>query len=232
MIGIYKITSPSGRVYIGQSTDIDFRFNAYKKLKCKSQVRIYMSLVKHGVESHTFEVIEECSVDLLNERERYWQDFYDVLGKNGLNCNLVSTSNSPKVLSDEMKSRISASLTGFKHSEESRVKISKGLIGRPVSDETRRKLSESNKNKHSSPETARKISEALKGRKIPKDVIEKRRKSQSGSNSAHARIVLNTENGVFYGCIKEAAECYGINKSTLNNFLIGHRKNKTCLVYA
>ena len=191
-----------------------------------------MSLVKHGVESHTFEVIEECSIDLLNERERYWQDFYDVLGKNGLNCNLVSTSNSPKVLSDKMKSRISASLTGFKHSEESRVKISKGLIGRPVSDETRRKLSESNKNKHSSPETARKISEALKGRKIPKEVIDKRSKNQSGSNHYKARVILNTQNGVFYGCIKEAAECYGINKSTLNNFLIGHRKNKTCLVYA
>lgn len=232
MIGIYKITSPIGRIYVGQSIDVVLRFQTYKKLKCKSQLRVYNSFVKYGVENHTFEIIEECSVDLLNERERYWQDFYEVLGKNGLNCNLVSTDNSPKVLSDEMKSRISASLTGFRHTEESRAKISKGLTGRPVSQETRFKISESNKNKHRSPETARKISEALKGRKIPKDVIEKRRKSQSGSNSAHARIVLNTENGVFYGCIKEAAECYGINKSTLNNFLIGHRKNKTSLVYA
>jgi group I intron endonuclease len=188
--------------------------------------------MKHGVDNHVFEIVEECSPESLNERERYWQDFYNVLGKEGLNCLLVSTDSLQRVLSDEMKLKISNSLTGFRHTEESRAKISKGLTGRPVSQETRFKISESNKNKHRSPETARKISEALKGRKIPKDVIEKRRKSQSGSNSAHARIVLNTENGVFYGCIKEAAECYGINKSTLNNFLIGHRKNKTSLVYA
>ena len=232
MIGIYKITSPAGRIYIGQSTDIDYRFSSYKRLKCKPQLRIYNSFMKHGVDNHVFEIVEECSPESLNERERYWQDFYNVLGKEGLNCLLVSTDSLQRVLSDEMKLKISNSLTGFRHTEESRAKISKGLTGRPVSQETRFKISESNKNKHRSPETARKISEALKGRKIPKDVIEKRRKSQSGSNSAHARIVLNTENGVFCGCIKEAAECYGINKSTLNNFLIGHRKNKTSLVYA
>jgi group I intron endonuclease len=232
MIGIYKITSPAGRIYIGQSTDIDYRFSSYKRLKCKPQLRIYNSFMKHGVDNHVFEIVEECSPESLNERERYWQDFYNVLGKEGLNCLLVSTDSLQRVLSDEMKLKISNSLTGFRHTEESRAKISKGLTGRPVSDETRRKLSESNKNKHCSPETARKISEALKGRKIPKEVIEKRRKSQSGSNSAHARIVLNTENGVFYGCIKEAADCYGISRSTLNNFLIGHRKNKTSLVYA
>ena len=179
MIGIYKITSPSGRVYIGQSTDIDFRFGAYKKLKCKLQVRIYRSLVKHGVDNHVFEIVEECSPELLNERERYWQEFYDVLGKNGLNCVLVSTDSLQRVLSEEMKLKISNSLTGFRHTEESRAKISKGLTGRPVSEETRHKLSESNKNKHRLPETARKISEALKGRKIPKEVIEKRRKSKS-----------------------------------------------------
>jgi group I intron endonuclease len=232
MIGIYKITSPAGRIYIGQSTDIDYRFSSYKRLKCKPQLRIYNSFMKHGVDNHVFEIVEECSPESLNERERYWQDFYNVLGKEGLNCLLVSTDSLQRVLSDEMKSRISASLTGFKHSEESRVKISKGLTGRPVSDETRRKLSESNKNKHRSPETARKISEALKGRKIPKEVIDKRSKNQSGSNHYKARVILNTQNGVFHDCIKEAANCYGINRSTLNNFLIGHRKNNTCLVYA
>jgi group I intron endonuclease len=232
MIGIYKITSPSGRVYIGQSTDIDFRFGAYKKLKCKLQVRIYRSLVKHGVDNHVFEIVEECSPELLNERERYWQEFYDVLGKNGLNCVLVSTDSLQRVLSEEMKLKISNSLTGFRHTEESRAKISKGLTGRPVSEETRHKLSESNKNKHRLPETARKISEALKGRKIPKDVLDKRSKTISGANNCRAKIIVNLQNGVFYGCIEEAAECYGINRSTLNNYLIGNRKNKTCLVYA
>ncbi len=232
MIGIYKIISPLGYVYVGQSIDIDSRFCTYKKLKCKSQLRIYNSFVKYGVDNHIFEVIEECSVELLNERERYWQDFYNVLGKQGLNCNLVSTNNSIKVLSEETKLKISNTLTGFRHTEESKVKISKGLIGRFVSKETRDKISESNKNKKFSIERRQNISNALKGRKIPKDVIEKRSKSQSGANNYKSRIVVNTQNGVFYDCIAEAARCYDINKSTLSGFLTGFRKNKTYLAYA
>lgn len=232
MIGIYKITSPVGRIYIGQSTDIDYRFSSYKRLKCKLQLRIYNSFIKYGVDNHMFEILEECSVESLNERERYWQDFYNVLGKDGLNCVLVSTDSLQRVLSDEMKLKISNSLTGFRHTEESRAKISKGLIGRPVSEETRRKISESNKNKQRSPETAMKISEALKGRKIPKEVIDKRSKSQSGANHYKAKVIINTQNGVFHDCIAEAADCYGIKRSTLNNFLTGHRKNKTYLTYA
>lgn len=37
LIGIYKITSPSNKVYIGQSTDLYSRFYIYKKLHCKKQ---------------------------------------------------------------------------------------------------------------------------------------------------------------------------------------------------
>jgi group I intron endonuclease len=181
MIGIYKITSLSGRIYIGQSKNIDQRFEYYKRLKCRPQIRLYKSLLKYGVDNHIFETIEECSIDLLNNRERYWQEFYNVLGKKGLNCNLVSTQNCPKVLSEETKSRISNSLIGFKHTEESRRKIIKGLTGRPVSEETRRKISESNKNKNFSIERRQKISNALTGRTIPKEVVEKRSKTNSGS---------------------------------------------------
>lgn len=39
-IGIYKIKSPSNRIYIGQSWDIDKRLNYYKRLLCKSQIKL------------------------------------------------------------------------------------------------------------------------------------------------------------------------------------------------
>lgn len=86
MIGIYKITSPSGRIYIGQSVDLENRQKVYSKLKCKLQIRLYSSLLKYGWVNHKFEIIEECSVEIINDRERYWQEFYNVLGKKGLNC--------------------------------------------------------------------------------------------------------------------------------------------------
>jgi len=92
MVGIYKITNPKGRVYIGQAVCIEKRKKSYEKLKCKGQPRLYASLVKYGFSKHTFEVIEECKVEELNEKERYWQDFYDVLSKEGLNCKLTKTT--------------------------------------------------------------------------------------------------------------------------------------------
>ena len=48
--GIYKITNPNGKVYIGQSIDIDKRWNKYKVKNCKPQIRLYNSLNKYGGE--------------------------------------------------------------------------------------------------------------------------------------------------------------------------------------
>ena len=46
MIGIYKITNPTNKIYIGQSIDIKKRFNQYKNLQCKGQKALYSSLLK------------------------------------------------------------------------------------------------------------------------------------------------------------------------------------------
>lgn len=86
MIGIYKITSPSNCVYIGQSVNIEARKKHYKKLDCKSQPRIYNSIKKYGWEAHRFEVICECDRDELNRLEKYYVELYQSFNsKYGLN---------------------------------------------------------------------------------------------------------------------------------------------------
>ena len=50
MIGIYKIISPSGKIYIGQSRNIDKRFQQYKRLNCAKQPRLYNSFIKYGID--------------------------------------------------------------------------------------------------------------------------------------------------------------------------------------
>lgn len=88
--GIYKVTSPSGRVYIGQSVNIENRFKEYRTVSgCCKQRRLYASFKKYGPKQHLLEVVEQCKEDSLLERERYWQDFYNVLSENGLNCRLT-----------------------------------------------------------------------------------------------------------------------------------------------
>ena len=59
MIGIYKITSPTNRIYIGQSINIEYRFKQYRWIKAKSQTRLRNSFLKHGVENHKFEIVCE-----------------------------------------------------------------------------------------------------------------------------------------------------------------------------
>ena len=78
MIGIYKITSPSGRIYIGQSRDLNRRERDYQKYikDSNSQVKLLASINKYNWENHIFEIIEECEFEQLNIRERYYQEFY------------------------------------------------------------------------------------------------------------------------------------------------------------
>lgn len=87
---IYKITSPSGKCYIGQSKNIKSRLYNYKNGCCKGQPKLYNSIQKYGWDNHLFEIIDQCSIELnkdeLDNKEKHWIKFYDS-HHNGLNCN-------------------------------------------------------------------------------------------------------------------------------------------------
>lgn len=137
---IYKITSPTGRIYIGQSTVLERRWKEYKRLDCKNQVKLYNSFLKYGVENHTFEIIEECEFEQLNIRERYWQDFYNVL-EEGLNCILTRTDILPQKMSEETKRKIAESNLGEKNHMFDKVGELHHNFGKKASEETCEKLS-------------------------------------------------------------------------------------------
>jgi group I intron endonuclease len=129
MIGIYKITSPTNKIYIGQSIDIDRRKNEYKRLqRCKRQTRLYNSLKKYGYENHKFEIIEECSEDKLLERETYWKNYYKVLEIPSLCCRMDGRGGR---LSEETKQKI--------------INSNKGKVGNYIrNDKIKNKISISN----------------------------------------------------------------------------------------
>jgi group I intron endonuclease len=54
MTGIYKITSPTKKVYIGQSKDIIKRFKSYNQKLGKGQPRLNNSFLKYGIKNHVF----------------------------------------------------------------------------------------------------------------------------------------------------------------------------------
>ena len=140
MIGIYKITSPSNRVYIGQSIKLEKRLLDYKKQKnCSGQPKIFNSILKYGIENHKIEIIEECDVEQLNVRERYWQEFYNAI-TNGLNCILTKTTDKKAVFCKEVRKKMSIAGKGKKQSNEHINKRVTSKKGYTHSDETKRKI--------------------------------------------------------------------------------------------
>lgn len=142
MVGIYKITSPSSRVYIGQSIRLEERISEYKKNKnCNKQPKLFNSLKKYGVEKHIFEIIEECSIENLNNRERYWQEYYNTLEK-GLNCILTKSTDKRAVFSKSVKEKMSIARKGKIQSKEHILKRVNSKNGYAHSSETKNKISE------------------------------------------------------------------------------------------
>jgi group I intron endonuclease len=121
IIGIYKITSHSGK--------------------------IYNSINKHGWDNHHHEIIEECTLDKLNERETYWKQYYiDQYGwSEMLFCELYDKGSGPR--SEEVKNKIRNKRIGTKHSDETKKYLSEVNLGRKHSEYTKNKISESKKGK-------------------------------------------------------------------------------------
>lgn len=87
--GIYKIQNIySDRIYIGQSKDIRKRLREHLECCKSSNTSENKGLVnswnKYGEDCFDFEILKECSCDLLDDEERYWISYYDSF-KNGYN---------------------------------------------------------------------------------------------------------------------------------------------------
>lgn len=134
MIGIYKITNPKGKIYIGQTIDFERRLYQYQKLNCKEQPKLYNSFKKYGVENHTFELIQQCTINNLTILERFYQEMFKSTENNNLNCFLVTT----------------ADKTG-KHSKETKIKMSKSAKGKKKTAEHIAKLPQNQKGYKSKP---------------------------------------------------------------------------------
>lgn len=81
MVGIYKIKNLiNNKIYIGQSHNIEERIKRHKKRKDYEEykdIHLYRAMRKYGIENFSFEIIEECSIDRLDEREIYWIKYYN-----------------------------------------------------------------------------------------------------------------------------------------------------------
>ena len=79
--GIYKITTlNTEQCYIGQSVNIADRWKQHCKcglgIEASATNTLYNSMQKDGVWNFTFELLEQCPKELLNEKEKFWIQMY------------------------------------------------------------------------------------------------------------------------------------------------------------
>jgi group I intron endonuclease len=151
MVGIYKITNPNGRIYIGQSINIERRWISYKKLNCKDQPSLYSSLKKYGFKNHKFEVIEECLIEELDNKEIEWGKFYDVLSNKHLNNRLGKGRGTVSEETKKLMSKNSRGISrgkGMKFTEQHKQNISKSKTGCKYPNFKTRKDKGISKNNH------------------------------------------------------------------------------------
>lgn len=91
IIGIYKITNQETKeCYIGQSVDIAKRWKDHAK--CGLDIdrpqgnKLYQNMIEYGLWNFTFELLEECPREQLNEKEKFYISLYD-------SCNYGFNSN-------------------------------------------------------------------------------------------------------------------------------------------
>lgn len=197
-IGIYKITSPSGKVYIGQSIDIDKRFRYYERLHCKNQLLLFNSFKKYGLNEHKFEIITLCNESQLNDLERYYQNLYCVLGENGLNLKLTETNECKAVFKDCIRKKISDKLKLINrkpHSIETKVKMSLSQKDKPKSAEHRLKMSIERKKRGMTDEHKQKLILSRIGIKRKPHSTETRLKMSIAAKNRKQKLNLSLQYG-------------------------------------
>jgi len=138
--GIYKITSPTDKIYIGQSVNIYRRINHYMNIKCVDQPKLYHSLIKHGWNAHIFEIIRECEISELNNMEKYYIKFYNTFNTEyGLN---LTDGGEGANVTQETREKIRLCKMGVSRPTSMRKKLSDTKKGKPPHINCRHKSAE------------------------------------------------------------------------------------------
>src|SRR5580765_4345316 len=128
--GIYEIRNiVSGRVYVGSSHDIIYRFRKHRERLnggYHSSLRFQASWKKHGQDAFTFTILEVVAQrsDLLI-REQHWIDALDATNpERGLNVRGTAEGTLGFQHTPEAVARIRAAGLGRKHTPEAKAKMS------------------------------------------------------------------------------------------------------------
>lgn len=208
---IYRYVSPSGKSYIGQTTQEKLRKEHWNTVGPYAGLKINRAREKYGINSFTYEVLgrryyadKVSAKQSLDALEVYYIGFYDSYN-NGYNCTIGGEST-----------------LGYTHTNETRIKLSEVRKGNKLSTDTKDKISNKLKGRKLSEEWKNKIGASLKGKTKSQGHITKMSLSKSRG------IIQYDCDGTYlneYVTIKEASANTKISISAIYKCLSG--KNRT-----
>lgn len=158
---IYTILSPSGKVYVGQTTNLPVRLKKYRNLNCVAQAKLYASFVKYSWKEHSFKVRLVLADNTLQLTIDFWEQYLmDCYRSQGVELLNIREGGSRGRHSKETKLKNSRVLTGRKLTEEHKENIRLGTVGRKKSPEAIARTALGNTGKKRSPEICKKFSES------------------------------------------------------------------------
>lgn len=237
--GVYKITNNiNEKLYIGISVNVKYRLKKHKWLLKNNKhfnPHLQNAYNKHGVENFSFQLIESCPIEELDEREKYYVDLHRALVdgynlKSGGHKNFIfseetkrkiSESNKGRTVTMEQKEKIRKTLTGFKHSEEAKMNMGNSHKGEKngnykkghlYSKERRRNMSLARKGKKQTEEHIKNMMEARFGKYYSlEDKIEMYRLSKQDKMTSIKISEIYKINRQTVGKYIKEAESYLVN---------------------
>lgn len=220
--GVYCLTSPSGKRYVGIACGnggINRRWNSYKWLvkSIQPQRHLYRALKRHGPTSFKYEVILETNdIEKARRVEMQLIALWHLQDpKKGYNITAGGQSG----------------MAGRKHSLETLEKMAKARKERkPVSDETRAKMQKSAKQRvkdgrnaiigHKQTEQSKqKLREIATGRKMSQESLQKRSRTCQLKGGRKLIKVVNRQTGVItQGYIAGLATELGFSESSMRTY--------------
>ena len=207
---IYKYTSPSGKCYIGQTTNESLRRKSWNSgIYHYAGTKIDRARKKYGSKNFFYEVLvrnsyssKSIAIEDLNRLEIYYIGLYDSY-RNGYNSTIGGDG-----------------VTGIKLTKEQIAKIVEANKEKKLSEETKKKISESSKRWQNTVEGRTKMSRVRKGKK--------HKKKHQGFESIKRKVLqLNKYGNIIaeYNSISEASNGDNSIRCNISAVCKGRRKS-------